>query len=33
MEPEVMALSAYETHEWKMALGMEEAIKMLRQAK
>lgn len=33
MEPEVLALSAYETYEVKSALGMEEAMKMLRQAK
>jgi hypothetical protein len=33
MEPEVLALSAYETYEVKLALSMEEAMKMLRQAK
>lgn len=33
MEPAVMALSAYETYEVKSALGMEEAAKMIRQAK
>ena len=33
MEPEVLALSAYETYEVKLALGMEETMKMLRQAK
>jgi hypothetical protein len=30
MEPEVMALSAVETYEVKLALSMEEAMKMLR---
>jgi hypothetical protein len=33
MEPEVLAISAYETYEVKSALGMEEATKMLRQTK
>lgn len=33
MEPEVLALSAYETYEVKSALNMEESVKMLRQAK
>jgi len=33
MEPEVLALSAYETYEVKLALSMEETVKMLRQAK
>jgi hypothetical protein len=33
MEPAVLALSAYETYEVKLAIGMEEAMKMMRQAK
>jgi hypothetical protein len=33
MEPAVLALGAYETYEVKSALSMEEAVKMLRQAK
>jgi len=33
MEPETLALSAYETTEVKLAMGMEEAMKMLKQAK
>jgi hypothetical protein len=33
MEPEVLAMSAYETCEVKLASSMEEAAKMLRQAK
>jgi hypothetical protein len=33
MEPEIMALNAYETYEIKLALNAEEAFKMLRQAK
>lgn len=33
MEPEVLALGAYETYEVKVALSMEESMKMLRQAK
>jgi hypothetical protein len=33
MEPEVLALSAVETYEVKSAIGMEEAMKMLKQAK
>ena len=33
MEPELLALSAYETYEIKMAIGPEEAKKMLQQTK
>ena len=33
MEPEVLALSAYETVEAKTAVGREEVAKLLRQAK
>jgi len=33
MEPEILALSAYETYEIKLASSMEEAMKMLKQAK
>jgi hypothetical protein len=33
MEPEVLALSAYETYEVKSALDMKEAVKMIRKAK
>ncbi len=33
MEPEVLALSAYETVEAKTAVGREEVAKMLRQVK
>jgi hypothetical protein len=33
MEPEVLALNAYETYEVKVALSAEEAMKMLKQAK
>ncbi len=33
MEPEILAISAYETYEVKSAVGGEEVVKMLRQAK
>jgi hypothetical protein len=33
MEPEIVALSAFETYELKRAFGMEEATEMLRQMK
>jgi len=33
MEPEILALSEFETYEIKLASSMEEAAKMLRQAK
>jgi len=33
MEPEILAMSAYETAEVKVAMGMEESMKMLKQAK
>jgi len=33
MEPLILALSAYETYEIKMAYSMEEATEMLKQAK
>jgi len=33
MEPEVLALSAFETYEVKAALSIEEVMKMLKQAK
>jgi hypothetical protein len=33
MEPEILALSAYETYEVKVAISNEEAMKMLMQAK
>ena len=33
MEPEVMALSAFETYEIKRVLGMEESAEFLQQAK
>ena len=33
MEPEILAVSAYETGEVKLASGMEEAMKILKQAR
>lgn len=33
MEPELSGFSAYNTSEYKMAIGMDEVVRMLKQAK